>query len=75
MIKWYIVYHYFIIINYACIAYEIKFVIVFILLYKNTKDINEMCDSVNMNICANDGNHGNILQLSRMKKTSMFEDV
>ena len=34
-----------------------------------------MCDTVNVNICANDGNYGNILQLSRMKKTLMFEDV
>ena len=29
--------------------YDIKFEISFILLYKNTQDINEMCDSVNMN--------------------------
>ena len=43
--------------------HEIQFEIIFILLYKNTQDINEMCDSVNMNIYVNDRMEIYILQL------------
>ena len=43
----YIVYRYLNKISYACIAYEIKFEMIFILLYKNTQDINELFDTVN----------------------------
>ena len=61
---WYIFYHNFNKINYACIEYEIKFEIIFIL-NKNIQDINEICDSLNK------WSNGNIYY----NKTLMFEDV